>query len=183
MVQPQRLRPIFTCRFDELAPLARLLRASYVRDQPDFADLLPDDYTAVFLTAYDAQLQAVANLVGASVQQAKGMLFTQHIQALYDALPALLNRLAARVRRAEGLAVPASRFGIEPARQARNQHDREGLADDLKTLLQNVAANADALAKKGHKAEETRQLQDLHDALVQDSTAHGSSLSIQRQLA
>jgi hypothetical protein len=182
VAQPKRFRPIFNCRFDELAPLARLLRASYVRDQKDFADLLPDDYTAAFLTDYDLHLQAVEKLVNTSVQIAKGTLFTQKVQDTYDALPALLNRLEARVRRAENLTVPAKKFGIEDARQSRTHQDREALADDLKTLLQNITANSAALVKKGQKPAETAQIQALYDALVANSTAHGTSQSTQRQL-
>ena len=166
VAQPKRFRPLFNCRFDELAPLARLLRASYVRDQQDFADLLPDDYTAAFLTDYDLHLQAVEKLVDTSVQIAKGMMLTQKVQEAYDDLPALLNRLEARVRRAENLTVPAKKFGIEDARQARAQQDREALAGDLNTLLQNITANTAALVKKGQKPAETAQIQALYDALV-----------------
>ena len=182
MAQPKRFRPIFNCRFDELAPLARLLRASYLRDQAAFADLLPDDYTADFLLDFDKQLKAVEKLVAVSVQIAKGMVLTEKVQETYDALPELLNRLQARVRRAEGLTVPAKKFGIEDARQARINQDREDLAGDLKTLLQNIAANAEALIKKGQKPAETAQIQKLYDELVKNTTGHGTSMSTQRQL-
>ena len=182
MAQPKRFRPIFNCRFDELAPLARLLRASYLRDQAAFADLLPDDYTADFLLDFDKQLKAVEKLVAVSVQIAKGMVLTEKVQETYDALPELLNRLQARVRRVEGLTVPAKKFGIEDARQARINQDREDLAGDLKTLLQNIAANAEALIKKGQKPAETAQIQKLYDELVKNTTGHGTSMSTQRQL-
>lgn len=179
---PKRIRPLFTCRFDEVAPLARLLWASYQRDQADFVDLLPDDYTAAFDADFAKKLGAVNKLVATSVQQAKGMVFTAEIEALYEALPELLNRLEARVRRAEGLTVPLKKFGIGDARQARNQGDKEDLAGDLKTLLQNLTANKDALEAKGQKPADTKKIQDLYDALVTSSTGQGTSVSTQRQL-
>ena len=179
----KRNRPLFTCRFDEVAPLARLLWVSYQRDRADFVDLLPDDYTDAFDRAYTAGLKAVGKLVATSVQQARGMVFTADIAALYEALPQLLNRLEARVRRAEGLTVAAKKFGIGDARTARNQGDKESLADDLKTLLQNIAANEPALKAKGQQPADTKKLQDLHDSLVDSSTSQGTSVSTQRQLS
>ena len=164
--KPKRIRPLFTCRFDEVAPLARLLWASYQRDRADFVDLLPDDYTKAFDTAYTNALGAVEQLVTSAVQQAKGMVLTAEMAALYAALPELLNRLEARVRRAEGLTVLAKKFGIGAARQARNQEDKEALTDDLRTLLQNVAANKAALETKGQKPADTKKMQDLYDAIV-----------------
>ena len=178
----KRLRPLFTCRFDEVTPLARLLWASYQRDKADFADLLPDDYNAAFDTDFTRKLGAVEKRVASSVQQAKGMVVTAEIEALYEALPELLNRLEARVRRAEGLTVPVKKFGIADARAARNQNDKEDLAGDLNTLLQNMATNKDALATKGQKPADTKKIQDLYDALVSGSTAQGTNTSTQRQL-
>ena len=79
-----------------MAPLARLLWASYERDQVDFKDLLSDDYDARFAKAYGTRLQAVKVLVAPAVQQGQGMAFTAEIAALYEALPTLLNCLEAR---------------------------------------------------------------------------------------
>ena len=181
-MKEKRIRPLFTCRFEEVAPLARLLWASYQRDQSDFVALLPDDYTAAFDAAYSLKLKAVEKLVSSWVQQAKGMLFTATIQELYDELPELLNHLEARVRRAEGLTVPLKKFGIGDTRTARNHDDHEALADDLKTLLQNLAANKDALAKKGQSPADNKKIQDLYDDLVANSTQRGTNTSTQRQL-
>ncbi len=179
---PKRDRPLFTCRFDEVAPLARLLWASYQRDRDDFVELLPDDYTEDFDTNYTTALKTLEKLVGSDVQQAKGMVFTAEIAALYKALPELLNRLEARVRRATGLTVLAKQFGISAAREARNQGDDEALANDLKTLLQNVVANQTVLKTKGQQPADTKKIQDLYDALVANSTSHGTNASTQRQL-
>jgi hypothetical protein len=181
-MKEKRIRPVFTCRFDEVAPLARLLWASYQRDKADFVDLLPADYTPAFDADFTKKLGALDKLVASSVQQAKGMVFTAQIDTLYEALPELLNRLEARVRRAEGLTVPARKFGIGEARTARNQGDKEELAGDLKTLLQNLAANQDALATKGQQPADTAKIQALYDALVASSTSQGTNASTQRQL-
>ena len=181
-MKEKRIRPLFKCRFDEVAPLARLLWNSYQRDKADFVELLPDDYTVDFDRDYTKKLKAVEGLVDSSVQQAKGMVFTAEIAALYEALPNLLNRLEARMRRAEGLTVPAKKFGIGAARDARSQGDNEELAGDLNTLLQNVAANEKALAAKGQQPADTEKIQAVYEALVAGSTAHGTSASTQRQL-
>ena len=67
-------------------------------------------------------------------------------------------------------------------RRDRNNHEHEGLADSLRTLLQNIEASKDALLAKGQQPAENAQLQSLYDALVADSTTQGSSLSDQRLL-
>jgi CRISPR/Cas system CSM-associated protein Csm2 small subunit len=170
----------FNFRINELLPLARLLRASYQRDRADFVDLLPDDYKPTFLADYDTAVENVEAATRSSVAIAQRGTITARIDALLEALPQLLNRLEARLRRAENLTVAAKKFGIEPVRRDRNNHEHEGLADSLKTLLQNINANKAALLAKGQTQAEIDQLQELYDGLVADSTAQGSSLSDQR---
>ena len=172
----------FAFRISELLPLSRLLRASYVRDEKDFQALLPADYTAKFLTGFDQATEAVEKVVRSSVAVAQRQVITARIAAGLDALPGLLNRLEARVRRATPLTVGVKSFGIEAVRRDRNNHEHEGLQDSLKTLLQNVATNQKALADKGQQPADTAQIQKLYDDLVADSTAQGSALSDQRLL-
>ena len=172
----------FNFRINELLPIARLLRASYQRDRTDFVDLLPEDYKPKFLADYDAAVEAVETATRSSVGVARRQTITARIDALLAALPQLLNRLEARVRRAEGLTVPAKKFGIEPVRRDRTNHENEGLTDSLKTLLQNIATDKTALLAKGQTQAEIDQLQELYDDLVADSTAQGSGLSNQRLL-
>lgn len=176
------VHPEYTCHTDELVPLARLLRVSAARDLADLHDLLPDEYGPDFLKGYDAALDAADALVASSVQRAKGMVLTEAIQELYAQLPAQLDRLAARVRRAEALTVPVARFGIAAARRARNNDEKVPLAAALKTLLQNIAANAPALAKKGQKPADTAALQTLYDDLVTTTTDRGAHTSAQKAL-
>jgi hypothetical protein len=170
----------FHCRIDELVPLARQLRASYLRDQADFQALLPDDYTPAFLTGFDQRYVAADALEETSVQVARKMAFTQRIQQVYAQLLQLLDFLEARVRRAQELTVPAKRFGVAAARQARSHHDHPALEAALKTLLQNLEANKAALTKKGHKAADTAQFQALYEALVAETTGRGTQVSSQK---
>jgi hypothetical protein len=172
----------FNFRLSELLPVARLLRASYVRDRADFVDLLPEDYKPGFLTDFDGHVKAVEKLVRSSVAVAQRGVITARIEELLGGLPQLLNRLEARVRRAEGLTVAPKKFGIEAVRRDNNNDEHEGLAESLRTLLQNIEANRDALLTKGQKPEENVQIQELYDKLVTDSTAQGSALSDQRLL-
>ena len=86
------------------------------------------------------------------------MVFTAEITALYEALPQLPNHLEARVPRTEGLTVAAKKFGISEARTARNHGDTETLADELNTLLQNMAANQPALKTKGQQPADTKKI-------------------------
>ena len=172
----------FAFRISELLPVARLMRASYLRDQADFVDLLPEDYRPKFLADFDKAIGAVQKVVRSSTSIAQRQLVTQRIEGLVEALPRLLNRLEARVRRAEGLTVAPKKFGIEAVRRDRNDDEHEGLAESLRTLLQNIETNQKALTDKGLTTDEINQLQTLYDNLVADSTTSGSSLSDQRLL-
>lgn len=174
--------PRFQCPIDDLVPIARLLRVSYERDQKELAALLPDDYTPAFLKDYDQRLAVANALVSSLAQRATGMLYTARIQALYQVLPELLNFLQARVRRVETPTVLPKAFGIEAARKARNADNHSGLEAALKLVLQNVAANAAGLAKKGQQPADTQKLQDVYDALVDDTTSQGASMSTQKNL-
>ena len=178
------IHPAYKCHSDEVVPLAKLLRMSAARDFADLHDLLPDDYpdAASYFKAYDKAVQAATDLVSSATQQGQGMQITAHIQAIYDTLPRQLDRLSARVRRADALTVPLARFGIVAARAARNNAEHVPLASALKTLLQNIAANKKALAVKGQTAADTQQLQELYDDLSQDTTDRGSSVSTQKGL-
>ncbi|MDO7877263.1 hypothetical protein Q5H93_21135 [Hymenobacter sp. ASUV-10] len=172
----------FNFRISELLPVARLLRASYLRDQADFVDLLPDDYQPKFLADFDKAIENVGKVVRSSTSIAQRQVVTQRIEGLVDALPRLLNRLEARVRRAQDLTVAPKKFGIEAVRRDRNDDEHEGLAESLRTLLQNIEANQDALTAKGLTEEEIKDLQTLYDNLTTDRTTQGSSLSDQRLL-
>jgi hypothetical protein len=172
----------FAFRISELLPVARLLRASYLRDQADFVDLLPDDYTPKFLSNFDQAINDVQKVVRSSTSIAQRQVITQRIEGLVDKLPRLLNRLEARVRRAPGLTVTLKKFGIEPVRGARNNNEHEGLAESLRTLLQNIADNQKPLTDKGLTTDEISQLQTLYDNLITDRTTQGSALSDQRLL-
>ena len=172
----------FSFRISELLPVARLLRASYQRDQSDFVDLLPEDYKSKFLTDFDKAALAVEEAVRSSVAVAQRGLVAAHVETLLAGLPQLLNRLEARLRRAGGLTVAAKKFGIEAVRHDNNNSEHEGLAESLRTLLQNIATNKTALLAKGQTQAEIDQLQELYDGLVTDTTSLGSSLSNQRLL-
>lgn len=172
----------FAFRISELLPISRLLRASYLRDRTDFVDLLPDDYKPKFLADYDEAAVAVEKATRSSVGIARRQTITARIDGLLEALPQLLNRLEARLRRAENLTVSAKKFGIEPVRHDRNTQEHEGLADSLNTLLQNIETNKTALLAKGQAQAEIDQLQELYTNLVADNTAQGGALSDQRLL-
>ncbi|MDO7846500.1 hypothetical protein Q5H92_09040 [Hymenobacter sp. M29] len=172
----------FNFRISELLPLARLFRASYVRDHAAFADLLPEDYKPKFLAEYDAAVQNVEKATRSSVAVAERQIITARIAAQLESLPQLLNRLEARLRRAENLTVSAKKFGIEPVRRDRNNDEHEGLTESLRTLLQNIDANEAALLAKGQTRSEIDFMQGIYDDLVADNTAQGSSLSDQRLL-
>ena len=64
----------------------------------------------------------------------------------------------------------------------RNNHEHEGLADSLRTLLQNIETNKKPLTEKGQAQAEINQFQQLYDDLVKETTTQGSGLSDQRLL-
>lgn len=166
----ERITPLFNCRAEELAPLARLLRAHYVEDEADFVELLPADYGKPFLTDFDARLLAVEQAVSRRTATGLSQQLGQQVAAQLDDLPRQLNRLEARVRRAQGLTVPEKAFGIRQVRVALASKDVEAVAETLRVLLQNVEANAAALEAKGQTAADTAQLRGLRKALVDGST-------------
>ncbi|MCB2409747.1 hypothetical protein [Hymenobacter lucidus] len=174
--------PSFNFRHEELVPLARLLQSYVTRDRADFEALLPDEYGPQFLPDYAARLAAADALVSSSVARAEGQLITQRIKTSSAALPALLDHLEARVRRAAPLTVPAAAFGIKEVRQARSSGDMERLETKLKTLVQNLDANLPALQAKGHPAAATTALRTLQADLAQDTTLQDLQIGSRKEL-
>ncbi|WP_167856968.1 hypothetical protein [Hymenobacter aquaticus] len=172
----------FSFRNEELVPLAKLLRDQYTQDEADFVDLLPKVYTKDFLPDYDARLTAADAVVSARVGQGQAAALGARMAETGAALPALLNRLEARARRAEGLTVPLKALGLQAARAALKLQDRERLDTALKLLLRNLDDNAAALAEQGHAAAETARLRTLHQSLMQDSAAQDATQTNSQRL-
>ncbi|RTQ50840.1 hypothetical protein EJV47_09495 [Hymenobacter gummosus] len=177
-----RVVPLFNCRAEEVAPLARLLRAHYQEDEAEFVDLLPEEYGKQFLTDFDARLAAVEQAVSRRSATGLSQQLGQQVQTQLDELPRQLNRLEARVRRAEGLQVSRQAFGIRQVRAALDSKDVEAVAETLRVLLQNLDANAAALQAKGHLPAETEQLRALRTALTSGSTAQDVAQTTQQTL-
>ncbi|UOQ74093.1 hypothetical protein [Hymenobacter cellulosilyticus] len=162
--------PNFSFRREELLPLARLLQGHVARDLAEFKQLLPEEYGPKFLADYTARLAAAEALTSTRISRAQAQLITQRIKSTSAKLPQLLDHLEARVRRAQGLTVPAAAFGIKEVRQARSSGDMERLEARLNTLLQNLDANREALQAKGHPQADTDALRSLYTDLTQDTT-------------
>ncbi|UOQ54834.1 hypothetical protein [Hymenobacter cellulosivorans] len=166
----RKLTVDFSFRQEELLPLARLLQGHVTRDLAEFKQLLPEEYGPRFLPDYAARLAAAEALTSTSISRGQAQLITQRIKSTSAKLPQLLDHLEARVRRAQGLTVPAASFGIKEVRQARTSGDMERLEARLKALLQNLDANREALAAKGHPEADTTALRTLYTDLTQDTT-------------
>lgn len=163
-------KPSFECRYEEIVPLAKLVRAHYLRDAADFTDLLPDEYNEQFLPGYDARVAAADAVVRTRAAQAETQGIGQRLAAAGAALPRLLNRLEARARRAENLTVPLKKLGIREVRTAYESGDLEALDTEMKLLLRHLDANAAALAAKSHTAADTETLRTLHQTLMEGNT-------------
>ncbi|PJJ58666.1 hypothetical protein [Hymenobacter chitinivorans] len=174
--------PNFHFRQEELLPLARLLHGHVTRDLAEFKALLPQEYGPQFLPDYAARLAAAEVLVSPTTTRAQGEVITQRIKSTTEKLPLLLDHLDARVRRAQGLTVPAGSFGTKAVRQARSSGDVERLESKLKSLLQNLDANQAALQAKGHPAADTQALRTLYADLTQDTTLQDLHQSTQPTL-
>lgn len=174
--------PNYSFRQEELVPLARLLQGHVTRDLAEFKQLLPQEYGPPFLADYAARLAAADVLVSNTTTRAQGQLITQRIKATTARLPQLLDHLGARVRRAALLTVPVGSFGIKEVKQARSSGDMERLEARLKTLIQNLDANHEALQAKGHPVADTDALRTLHTDLAQDTTLQDMHQSTQPSL-
>ncbi|PJJ48745.1 hypothetical protein [Hymenobacter chitinivorans] len=172
----------FSFRNEELVPLAKLLRDQYTQDEADFVDLLPRVYTKNFLPDYDVRLKAADAVVSAKLGQGQSAAFGARMAETQAALPALLNRLEARARRAEGLTVPLKALGVQAVRDAYKLQDRERLDTALKLLLRNLDDNAAALDDTGHTPAETAKLRTLHQSLMSDSAAQDASQTNSQRL-
>ncbi|WP_400192211.1 hypothetical protein [Hymenobacter sp. B81] len=172
----------YGCRTEEVLPLARLVRKQVEEDLGEFAELLPEEYGADFLPDFDARLAAAKGATSNRTAQGESTALGDKLATTMKELPRLLNRLEARLRRAQGLTVAARAFGLKEVRAAREAEDVEELEEALGTLLQNVDANAAALAAKGHAAADTAALRGMATALATDLTEQDLTQMRQQRL-
>jgi len=140
----------FTCRIEELHPLAGFLRVSYVRDGTDFRGHSPV-YNGQFLIDYDAKMSAVDTLLNPGGILGALKTITIRLYSTMESMRDHLNKVENFISlcRQEDLTLDKNSFGISEVRNEITQGDAEGYDGKMRIFLDNVQANFTALEVKG----------------------------------
>lgn len=174
----------FTCRIEELHPLAGFLRESYVRDETDFANHSPV-YNAQFLISYDAKMTAVEVLIfpGGILGQLK--VITRRLYATMETMRDHLNKVENYISlcRQEDLTIDKNSFGISELRIEISQGDAEGFDGKMRIFLDNVDANFAALQTKGLTQARVNEMETIKANVKADNTEQNTKLDAVEILA
>ncbi len=162
----------FTCRLEELSPIAKLAHARYLEFRDDFTDA-STDFGAAFETSFAQKLAAFEGLLPARQRILTAAEQTRRLNAAAKALRHPLNRLDIHIGaagKARTLTVAPQAMGLGPVREAINNRNLEGLDRTLGELIGLVEVNAAALADRGMKPQALLDLRQAHKALGGSNT-------------
>jgi len=165
-----------TCRIEELPVLGSFLLTSMQGSLTDFTGYSPD-YNAAYITAANADLTGIENLVNPKQLTAELKLITLRIYSNMSILRGKIDLLEGYINRATGLTIGKKDFGISEVRKKNNRKDTEGLIAALVFLLTNVSNNMPALALKGYTPAQHAALVALKDAFKTDNTAQNTKVN------
>jgi len=164
------------CRAEELPTLGGFLITSMNGSLTDFTAYSPD-FNAAYITAANADLATVENLINPKQLTAELKVITVRIYGNMSALRSKIDFLEGYINRAVGLTIGKKDFGISEVRKKNNIGDVEGLIVAITFLLSNVANNLPALTAKGFTAAQQTSLIALRDALKADNIAQNTKVN------
>ena len=164
------------CRIEELPVLGGFLITSMQASLTDFTAYSPD-YNPAFITTANADLVVIDGLINPKVLTAELKVITLRIYGNMSALRSKIDFLEGYIKRATGLTIGKTDFGISEVRKKNNNGDVEGLIGALSFLIGNVANNMLSLTAKGYTAAQHTALTTLRDALKTDNIAQNTKVN------
>ena len=179
------LKPTFNCSFEDIPAIGRFVLASALRDRDHLATKSAKyKATNPFLTDYDTALQAVDALVNPAAFTAQHKKLTEELETGAKEIRPLLNDLDIRLADAADLpatgpqlTVRPADFGLKALRTAITTTDAEAIARTGKDVLDNLAANAAALALVEFPAADITELQRLIGSIGTANVAQNQLIS------
>ncbi len=153
-----------TPRKEEKIVIAEIVSGQITVDKTEFTDysIIYDD---PFIPNYKLKIIEAKGLVTTEILIAEGKVLTEMLYADVDSLKVHMNKLEGYVKRAIGMTVKASDFGIHEVREKINSKDVEGLLMRLSTVILNAENNMTILDPIGYKAAALTSLKDLKDKI------------------
>ncbi len=162
----------FTCRLEEVGPVASLSLALYKKYRDDFTDVSPDFDDAFELGFGQKQLK-FEQLVPSRQRLMTAAEETRRLNAAAKALRQPLNVLDIQIGKAaklKTLTVAAADMGLRPVRAAISNRNIEGLDQALGELIGLVETNQKALTDRGMKAQALADLRTARQGLGLSNT-------------
>lgn len=167
----------FSCRLEEIAPVANLAFARYNKYRDDFTDV-STDFGATFETNFNQKLLKFTALVPTRQRILTGAEQTRLLNQAAKALRQPLDRLDIQIGaagKAQLLTVATKDMGLAPVRAAINNRNIESLDKALGELIGLVEANEPALTAKGMKPQALADLRTARQSLGLRNTEQDSN--------
>ena len=167
----------FTCRLEEVGPVASLSFALYQKYRDDFTEV-STDFDATFETSFGQKQLKFEKLVPSHQRRMTAAEETRRLNAAAKALRHPLNVLDIQIGKAakvKSLTVAAADMGLGPVRAAISSRNIEGLDRALGGLIGMVETNQPALTDRGMKATALAALRTTRTSLGLSNTTQDSN--------
>ncbi len=159
----------FNCKNEELPVVCGFVAQSLKRDLTSFTAYSPM-FDEAYVTAYEAKIDAVEELVQPKSETVELKLITEHSYATLDGLINPINYVEGYISLA-GKKVPisATDFGLSSLRKSCRSRDVENVLSSLRTTIANMKKYRTELTEKGLTDELSAKFTDGLTSLKDDS--------------
>lgn len=174
------IEKLFSCKYEELAPIGKFLLFGLRRDLTEFS-VFSSKFDDVYANETETKITNVENLVDPKSETLAKSLITNRMNETLAGLSEPIGKVDGYLKLAKpALGITASAFGISELRRKINAKDVEAVVKQLSSLLANISKYKDALAAQGLTDQVTEVLNTLLTSLKNDSLERYEILSNRR---
>lgn len=158
----------YNCKNEELSVICGFSAQNLRRDLSDFTGYSPM-FNEAYLTAYEAKIAAVEELVQPKSEIVEQKIITERIYSTLDGLFSPINYVEGYVDLAgKTIPISAADFGLVQLRKSARSHDVESALNLLRTVTGNLKKYKVALTAKGLTEELTDKFSGAATSLADD---------------
>lgn len=161
---------IFNCKDEELPVVSKAAAFALKRDLAEFSAYSPK-FNGVYVTDFETKITVVTDLLEPQSETLAKKIITERYSATMNGLIDPINRVTGYLNLAKvNLNITPASFGFAALRKSIENHDIEGVIDDLHIVLANIHTYKAPLAEQG-----------LTDGLIDVLTAAFKSMAADKQ--
>lgn len=177
-----KVQKSFTCRNEELVPIAKFLSFSLKRDLNEISQVY-NNINPDYIAATDALIAEVENLIEPQAETLAKKQITRALNESMDQIASRINFLATYLKLSnKELKLTATDFGILQLRKVLRSGDAEGVVDNLKAVLIHTKRYSTVLQAHGMSSSFEAELEALIPKITADRQTQYELLSNRKNI-